>query len=425
MRVIYLDPGLRHDLGHHATAARFILDALRTRNIETRVIANAQVTPQLQAELGAVPLFRAYATRPVDPDPIVGWLNTFEAAAQMTLEDLQRIQGIGASDLVYMNSMYADIFLAIAKWTAAFPLSQLPTVVGEFCLEAGLDVTIGDDNKARYRLRDPRIDPRAILFRYGARRVSSSAQHRLHLMTFDAGSSTAYQTLLGLEVGTFPLPFGATTARRRRAGARPITLAVLGHQRPDKGYQHVPEITATLLRQRSDLRVLAHNGDPGLTPRTQDALRSLARADARLTLDERIAGPALWAELLERTDLMLCPYNPQAFAARYSAVACEAVANAIPIVVPARTSLESLLAEFGGPGTAFEKFELPSIVDAVNRALDDFDRYAELAQGASEQWQRTRGPGIFVDQMLALARGTAGAVAAPHHAELGPSAGLR
>lgn len=413
MRVIYLDPGLRHDLGHHATVARFILNALRARNVETKVFANAMVTPQLQAELGTIPLFRAYANRPVDPDPIVGWLNVFETAAQMTLEDLQRIQGIRASDLVYMNSMYADIFLAIAKWTSGFAPDQLPTVVGEFCLESGLEVTIGANNQPRYSLRDPRVDSRAVQFRYGARRISRNVLHRVHLMTFDAGSSAAYRALLDLPVGTFPLPLKATTSRRRRAGTRPITLALLGHQRLDKGYQYAPEIIPTLLRDRSDIRVLAHNGDPGLMPDPHQAMRALARAEARLTLDERIAGPAIWAEFLEQSDLVICPYHPQTFAARYSAVACEAVANACPVVVPARTSLSTLLAEFGGPGTTFEAFEPSSIVEAVNRALNDFDRYAELAQAASEQWQRTRGPELFVDQMLAAGQGAAGAALAP------------
>jgi hypothetical protein len=394
-------------------AARFILGALRARNIETRVVANAAVVSDLQAELGAIPVFRAYSDRPVDADPIVGWLNVFEAAAQMTLEDLRRLKGIERTDLVYMSSMYADIFLAVARWTAEIPSGQLPTVVGEFCLEAGLDVRIDASNKVSYALRDPRIDPRAILFRYGARRLSTTVASQVHLMTFDTAASSAYQALLGHAVATLPLPFKATTGRRRRGGTRPITLSVLGHQRPDKGYQLVPEIVARLLAQQTDLRVLAHNGAPDFTPGPQEQLRALARADGRLTLDERIAGPQVWAELLDQSDLILCPYDPQAFAARYSAVACEAVANACPIVVPARTSLADLLREFGGPGTTFEGFEPAPIVDAVNRALDDFDHLAELAQPASEQWRRTRGPEIFVERLLALAQPAAAAGVAP------------
>ena len=59
MRLIYMDAGLHHELGHHANYARSIVGQLRANNIETRVIANAWVVPELQAELGAIPHFRA------------------------------------------------------------------------------------------------------------------------------------------------------------------------------------------------------------------------------------------------------------------------------------------------------------------------------------------------------------------------------
>src|SRR5581483_3197505 len=93
---------------------------------------------------------------------------------------------------------------------------------------------------------------------------------------------------------------------------------------------------------------------------------------------------------------------PEAFATRFSALTCEAIANAIPLVVPARTSLGTLVNEFGGPGTLFERFDAASIVEAVNRALDDFDRYAELAQAAARQWEWTQGSAALVRQFLAL-----------------------
>ena len=169
-------------------------------------------------------------------------------------------------------------------------------------------------------------------------------------------------------------------------------MAVLGHQRPDKGFQLMAEIAAALLATRSDIRVLAHNGDPAFMPEAQECMRQLARADSRVTLDETIAGPEHWARLLDQSDLVLCPYHPRIFAARYSAVAYESVANGIPLVVPARTSLAALLREFGEPGTTFDAFTAGSVVEAAHRALDEFDRYAERAWAASEQWSRTRGP---------------------------------
>src|SRR5689334_25176786 len=99
MRFIYLDAGLRHELGHHANYARSILRELRAKKIDTVVIGNAFVVQELQSELGAMPHFRAYAQRPIDSDPVIGWLKTFEACSQLTFDDLQRIEGIAPDDL--------------------------------------------------------------------------------------------------------------------------------------------------------------------------------------------------------------------------------------------------------------------------------------------------------------------------------------
>lgn len=412
MRFIYLDAGLRHELGHHANYARSILQELRAKSVDTVVVASALVVPELRSELGAMPHFRAYARRPIDPDPIVGWLKTFEACAQLTFEDLRRINGIAPHDIVYMGSMYEDLFMGLVRWAGAIEPAQLPTILGDFSFGPGLAVTVDADNKVRYALGDPRADPRPLLHRYAARAITPAVAKRLTLATFDRPTSAAYAAL-GLRMETWPAPIQATTGRRRRAGARPITVGILGHQRPDKGYYLVPEVVASLLRQRSDIRFLVHNGDPDFVPEPQRAMRRLALEDHRVVLDETISGPEPWAHLLERSDLMLCPYHPTAFVTRFSSLACEAIANGIPLVVPARTSLAELVKEFGEPGAAFETFDPPSIINAVNRALDDFDRYAELAQSAAKRWSQTQGARALVDRMLALAPDGAALTSAP------------
>ena len=404
MRVIYMDAGLVYELGHHANYARSIVRELRAQGIESVVIANVLVVPALRAELGAVPHFRAYANRPSDPDPIVGWLNTFEFCAQLTFEDLQRIDGLRSDDLVYMGSMYTGLFMGLVKWAGSLEPAPLPTIAADFCVGPGLELSFGPNNDVSYALGDLRTDPSALLYRYAARKITSAVASRLHLATFDAPTSAAHQALLMHPVRTLPAPIQATTGRRRRAGTRPITLSVLGHQRPDKGYALVPEIVASLLRTRSDIRVLVHNGAPNFTPGPQESLRALARQDSRLALDETIAGPEPWARLLEQSDLILCPYNPAVFGTRFSSLACEAIANAIPLVAPARTSLASLMADFAQPGTIFRSWTPESVLEAVNHALDDFDRYAEIALRASERWAQTQGPQQLVRSLLALVR---------------------
>jgi hypothetical protein len=136
---------------------------------------------------------------------------------------------------------------------------------------------------------------------------------------------------------------------------------------------------------------------------TQAALRGMAAEDSRLVLDERMAGGEVWQQLLDASDLIILPYASPRFAISYSAVAVEAIANGIPLVVPAGTSMARLVQEFGGAGTTFERPEAPSIVDATQRALDRFDALAAMACSGAELWGHLHGPRHLFDAMLALA----------------------
>jgi hypothetical protein len=42
------------------------------------------------------------------------------------------------------------------------------------------------------------------------------------------------------------------------------------------------------------------------------------------------------------------------------------------------------------------------VLEATNRALDEFDRYAATALRASEHWAQTQGPRQFMQSLLAL-----------------------
>jgi hypothetical protein len=117
----------------------------------------------------------------------------------------------------------------------------------------------------------------------------------------------------------------------------------------------------------------------------------------------------VWAELLGASDIILCPYDPNRFRAAYSAVAVEAVANAIPLVGPAGSSIERLIQECGDCGTVFEEFEENSIAAATILAIDDLDRYASAAYSAAEQCPNQYGPDRLVDALLAFGLGLAAA----------------
>ena len=405
LRGLYLDTGLHDDIGHHANYCRYIVRALRGRAIETSVFAHRSVSATLRDELGARPHFRVHTYAEGDRDPICGWLRDFDDFARVTLEDLARLPRVGADTLVFMSTVFPAQLAAALRWHAQLPVSRRPVLVIEmsdtrltFDVEAGFDV----------RVPNPIFRPIPLLYRQAARAMPTLGATRRHFVSFDAATSRAASVLLSQPFKTLPLPYPAVAPLRSRAGARPVVVGLLGHHREDRGYSILPELAAALLHAHPDIRLLIQTAHAVGPPETALALAALAASDARVRLEPRPAGRALWAELLEASDLVLCPYRPELYAASFSSVAAEALANGIPVVVPARTTMATLLQECRQGGTLFERFDAAAIATAVGQALQSFDRIATAAHEAGKAWPQTRGPDRMVEQLLPLLPATRG-----------------
>ena len=408
MRVFYLDPGLRSRPGHHPVHCRLIVEELASRGFETRVYGHVNVEADLVAELRAQPHFRHSPYVESDGDPLCGWLTGFDRFSRVTFEDLERLAGILPTDLVYLSSARAIELAAITGWMGRRTPETMPSVVVDFCVPPGTELERAG-SAIKIAVPDPRRDARAVLLRFASRRMAPHILPRLRLITFASSLAEHYRYLLGRRVDTVPMLFEATTGRRNRAGKRPIVVALLGHQQRTKGYHMAPAIVRRLLAMRPELRFLIHNSDPAAAA-TEDAtglveaqqlLREMAARDGRVELSEEPAGKDLWSSLLERSDLVLCPYARQSYQGGFSGVAVEAIANGIPVVGPAGTGIEMLIDEFGEAGTVFDRQEPDAIVDATVKLLDDFDRYAALAHQAAVIWPTRYGPRAMVDALLA------------------------
>jgi hypothetical protein len=401
MRFFYLDPGLRDNVGHHANLCRYIVGELRARGVETLIFAFREVDPVLRSELKAIPHFRVHTYADSDGDPVCGWLTAFDSIVGITLEDLSNLPPPEASDIVYASSARPAQLMALGMWRRALPFEGRPTIVVE-SVSTGLMVQ-GTPDGFRTTVPDPRGDSRATLFRYAAKKCLPSERSRFHFVTFGRTPSLLFNALLEYPVRTLPLPYRAVTSLRDRTGARPIVVAILGHQKITKGYERLPEVVVELLRVRPEIRLLLQNVDPVGPPEIGQELRRIAANNDHMVLDEKPAGRTEWPKLLEMSDLILCPHLPEYYVSGLSTVAAEALANGIPLVVPAGTPLETLLTECGGAGTAFARFEAGSIAAATGHAIDHFDRFASLAHAAALRWPEARGPQRMVDDLLSLA----------------------
>jgi hypothetical protein len=372
--------------------------------VSPTVFAYKGVDKALCAEMGAVPFFDIFAYWASDGDPISGQLNAFHISAEVTHKNLSGLSNKDA-DLIYFNSVRPPQFLAILLWLARIPPERMPHVVVEFGTEPGL-TREKSAKGVSYVIRDPRIDPRALFYRFAANRIPKSANHHLHLITFEKTVSQVYSALLNYPVGVAPVPIRAAAPLRRRANKRPITVSVLGHQRPEKGYHLMPDVIPRLLNDHPEICFLAHNGAPAQMPESQKAIRGLACKEPRLIVDERVATPDIWRELIEASNLILCPYSPEGFHSAHSFVGFEALANAIPFVGPIDTFFHRLIQQFNGCGAIFDRFDSQSISEGVGRALSHFDELADIAFKGAEEFARLHGPQRVAEEILRFAATT-------------------
>lgn len=410
-RLVYVDNACFNDLGHHATSARLITKELRRRDVKCEVLAYKGVTEKLQQDLEAKPTFThyTYGDHGEETNRASSWLTNFFSNVDKLVDDFMRAGADYLSGYLYWNSGGCAECLALAKILLWCPRAR---AVLEFGCDCGVDLQISEDSSVHGIPRNPLTDARSVLYSYCGDWIKDhpSVADRLTLATFDHGSSTMYCSLMGLPVKTLPLPRDAATLRCR-AGARPITIGIIGHQRGEKGCFLVPEIVRQVLAVTHQLtrsiRFYLHDGNSEtlkewreLTER-QNGENLFSSYDARVSLDTTCADMAYWQRILDRCDLIVCPYYPPRFMVSYSAVCAEAVANGIPIVVPSGTSLERMCQAYGG-GTSFRDWDVASVVAAVKLAVENFPALAERAYERAHAWPSSQGTANFVDALLGV-----------------------
>jgi hypothetical protein len=429
LRFVYIDPTLCHNLGHHANSCRQVVTAATRRGLSLVVLAHENIDLGLAKELGALPFFRRgtydrlrsfrpgnWLTRSgrIDLSRSTKWLRfvdrprlgilrrieSFERAVGIMADDLQRFNFSG-QDIVFFNSAQVVEIAAILRYLVSLPARNRPTFFVEFFLSPGVKVQFEKKELLRIVDRNLISDPRPAFYRMVGAYWSHLAEPLpIHCITFDHYASQVFAKLIGRTVSTFPLPRLSITNRRSRAGANPPTIGIMGQQRPDKGYHLVPQIIRHVLTSRPSTQFLVHNADPWRLEQVQIELRRMADLDQRIEMDERVADEVIWKELLERVDLIVCPYDANRFRSSYSAVASEAASDAIPAVVPTDTSLSEMIAGLEGGYTTFDSWDARSIADATIEAIDGLDVLAEKANSAAARWPIQQGPDQLVEVIL-------------------------
>jgi hypothetical protein len=399
LNFVYCDAALISNQGHFATQCRSVTAALRRRGMTPHVLAHSRIDPALAAELGAQPHFSIHPNMVFSSDPLCGWLISFASAADITGRDLEKIVGIGPGDFLFYDSAKPAQLMAVVDWAQRnFNPSTCPQIIVTFNWFPGVVTVTGEGGARQWSISDVQ----SVLYRFAGLKIANTFASRFRFASLDAATAEAYSFLTGRQVGVLPSPFGAVTSQRNRRGASPVRIAFLGEQRVNKGVQVIPAVARGLLAADPSIRVLVHNSWIGPQPE-MDELREIASRDKRLELRIEAVEGAAWAALLDAVDLIVLPYDQVSYSNCNSGIAWEAIANAVPLVVPQGTGMARMLDQFGSPGVTFERVAPDLIVQAVLAAVGEFDELATRAAASSRKWAEANGGDKVVEALLVTA----------------------
>ena len=405
MKTLIVDPAIHSRGGHHYTAIDRLQAELSKLGIEVPCLGSTAATPEVERSLACTPTFAS---------PVYGRdyssLKEFEHRVARTSRELSRaLQRIGTwPDILILPCCDQVLAAAVARVLRRHPMKPPPQVLA--WLLYGPHHRLAPDNPAAVPFHgEARRAFTALLKAVGSRRKLAAYCETEAMAAF-------YRTLLPFDVGVAPgagiaLP-AATDASLPDAPERP-QLTIAGFANRSKGYRLLPDAIPRLLQHHATPRFTVHGIVAG-SDAEDDAwiFDRLERLGPRVDIRRGVLSDEDYLDLLARTDLLLLPYDPEAYRVRGSAMSNQARRLGIPIVAPADCAF-AWPAFDDGYGVAMSRYSPDGLAEA---AVDALGRLDVLKAQASAISATTKDPlaGILevtVEAARAQPRpGTAGAL---------------
>jgi glycosyltransferase involved in cell wall biosynthesis len=233
----------------------------------------------------------------------------------------------------------------------------------------------------------------------------------LHFYTDTEQLTAQYNQLGVLPFSTLPIPIELGFAKTEKQGASLYCVSYIGDARAEKGYQHLPSMVEKLLANAALKDKLKFVFQSNFNIEEGEPAAIIARAElekwpeAKVKLLKNPLNPTEYRSLLMLSDIVVFPYDSNAYAARSSGIFTEAMTAGIPVVVPAGSWMaiqlqESIAAfkaqhaETKGPqsvvGVVYEQGG--SLADSIAEIVSHYDHYRTSALDFSKQWMAYHNP---------------------------------
>jgi hypothetical protein len=228
----------------------------------------------------------------------------------------------------------------------------------------------------------------------------SEAAADVKFIATDSENVEYWRSALGISVDCWPSPVTARVQPKYTAGKPEGRLfAIVANHSDERGERLLPALAEALLTEHQDAALLIHHSQ-AVGPEIQRKLAEFESANRRLVYLPSPLPLKQWLEILAAVDLAILPYDPCAYQNRPSWLLDELVANGIPSLVPASTTLSKRIESFGISECVFDRHNAQSIVSAVSKVVGGYERVSNEFHHARQQWERTHGAMRFVQSIL-------------------------
>lgn len=161
---------------------------------------------------------------------------------------------------------------------------------------------------------------------------------------------------------------------------RPISIAVLGLPRREKGFHLISHVVEALEERISagEIKFVIQTGDPNEDHEALDAAIAWLRMRTGVELIEKTLDPREYLDELLKCGAVLTPYLKESYSRRLSWITIEGAALAKPVLVTDGTLAADFLDSFCA-GIIFRDQDVPGIVAAIARLSENYDSYLDQA----------------------------------------------
>jgi len=373
MRALIIDPALRSKGGHHYNAVLRLQRELSKFGIGVSCLASAYADQEIVRDLGCKPTFTksVYGRDYAEAGEFAR--NVAETGRQLS----RALRWAPAADLLILPCCDQVLAMAVARYLKRRRLGPAPHVL-LWLLYGPHHRTATDDPiaaAANIECGEAFANLRASL------NTGAGSERRLQAHCETPAMAAFYRALLDLDIEIAPSPglvLASQTVRAEKPGSA-ATVVCTGFANRSKGYRLLPGAIEHVLQRHRHVTFLVHGIVDGSDAEDeQSTFDRLSTLGERVVVRQDVLAEEEYAAWLARADLVLLPYDRNAYKSRGSGVFTEAQRLGIPVIATGGCAFAQPAFE-GGWGVEIADYTSDGVARAALAALGRLEELSARA----------------------------------------------